>query len=277
MTVFIFGAGTIGLALREYFQQYNIEVQLFSNQTELKLEAVSNPIRVHPYGSLSTSFPLKINVSAIITTRIDLLSQSAKAKIYQDLQFLLRSEIPVMNFSSVAVYGDTEKLKSELATPSPVNLYGRNKLAIEQELCNFEGARNLTNLRISNLFGLRGFKDFTNLSILQIDNGKALKIPFEDCSRDFIDVSFLFKFLLDWVGNQVKLPLYLNFASNRSYLLTDWASVIADTLKRNLIVDRTLDEDLVNSHIDNSLLRQRWQTPPAAIDSLKEYLNAFEI
>ena len=277
MTVFIFGAGTIGLALEVYFQKHNVEVQLFSNQKELKRVAPSNPLGVQQYGNLSTSSPLKRKSSAIITTRIDLLDQISQTRIFQDVQFLLNSKIPVMNFSSVAVYGDSEELKSELSTPNPVNLYGRDKLFIEQKLGNLKGAENLTNLRISNLFGLAGFRDFTNSTILQISIGEALKIPFEDCSRDFIDASSLFKFLHDWVETQINLPHYLNFASNHSYLLTDWASIIADTLKRNLIVDRSFEEHLVNSHIDNSLLRQLWPEPfPDSIDSLKEFLDSVE-
>jgi dTDP-4-dehydrorhamnose reductase len=182
-----------------------------------------------------------------------------------------------MNFSSVAVYGDSEEFKSELATANPVNLYGQSKLSIEKVLTSLEGAENLTNLRISNLFGLAGFADFTNLSILRISSGEILEIPFEECSRDFIDVLFLFKFLHHWVETKISLPLYLNFASNRSCLLTDWASTIADALNKEVIFERSFEEKLVNSHIDNSLLGHFWVEPfPDSNDLLREYLNRVE-
>jgi nucleoside-diphosphate-sugar epimerase len=277
MTIFVFGAGTIGLALEKYFHKHNVEVQLFSNQKELNRITVSNPLSVQSYGNLSTTSPVIQNASAIVTTRIDLLDQNSQTKIYQDIQFLLRSKIPVMNFSSVAIYGDSEEFKSELATADPVNLYGHSKLNIEKILASLEGAENLTNLRISNLFGLAGFGDFTNLSILRIRRGEALNIPFGECSRDFIDVFFLFKFLHHWVETRVNLPLYLNFASNRSCLLTDWASTIANTLNRKLILERSFQEQLVNSHIDNSLLSQFWpERFPDSNDLLREYINRVE-
>ena len=277
MTIFIFGAGTIGITLAEYFQKHNIEVQLFSNQKVLNRVTSFNPLSVKQYGNLSTTSPLNENASAIVTTRIDLLDQNSKTKIYQDIQFLLRRKIPVMNFSSVAVYGDSQEFKSELAAANPVNQYGFSKLNIEKILASLEGTENLTNLRISNLFGLAGFEDFTNLSIVRIYRGEALRIPFQQCTRNFIDVLLLFKFLHHWVETKVNLPLYLNFASNRSCLLTDWASTIAETLQRELIFERSFEEQLVNSHIDNSLLRRFWPEPfPDSNDLLREYLNRVE-
>jgi nucleoside-diphosphate-sugar epimerase len=187
-----------------------------------------------------------------------MLDVKTKSKLFESLVDLLQKGSHVLNFSSVAVYGDSSSSRKEDDFPNPINSYGFRKLETEKELIDLAFPDLITNLRISNLFGLSSFEDFTNTAHATIRKGEILHIPKSVTYRDFIPVNRLFLFVEFWINSETKTGQILNFASGQSVSLRGWAGYIADTLKKPLNLRSDLNTDFSDSFIDNTLLSKIW-------------------
>lgn len=257
MTVFIFGAGPLGRYLSESLTNRGFGVCLLSSTHEIfSTKSVSCGIK--SYGEILSTDLSSTNNLAIFTTRIDLVSPEVKSRILKDLVYLVGAESHVLNFSSVAVYGSNPLFRKESHGAHPVNDYGKSKLQIEHDLLDLGSPQLITNLRISNLFGLCEFKDFTNTVIQKLTDSENLRMPYSKTFRDFVHISDLLSFIEYWVNSPQKFGGVLNFSSGYSIGLDEWALIIARTLKKDLAIDRNLHESYSDSFIDNSSVLSIW-------------------
>lgn len=276
MTVFVFGAGPLGRYLSENLAKKGFCVSLLSASHEVSPSKSPNS-RVKDYGEISLVDLSSTTNLAILTTRMDLVSSEVNLRIMKDIKYLLNVGCHVLNFSSVAVYGTNPLSRKESNSPKPTSHYGEVKLQIENDLGELGDPQLITNLRISNLFGLFEFEDFTNTVIRKIVREESLHLPKLSTFRDFVHISDLLSFVEYWGESPHCFHGILNFATGNSTSLEDWALAIASSLNRDLTRQKDLHDDYTDSFIDNTSILSLWshkfcdqRTP------LIEYVDSFK-
>jgi nucleoside-diphosphate-sugar epimerase len=213
MSIFIFGAGPIGLSLKDYYAKKGFRVYVFSNTQTPNPEFKSSMEKLMRYGEVKTLDTPDVMDSCIITTRIELLDKFAQQKLLEDMKLLNQNNVKILNLSSVSVYGSSSSYVSEINTPSPINEYGLEKLKAEEILNVALKSGSFINLRVSNLFGLQVFHDLTNIAISKLRKHEVILLPKKRCYRDFVFINDLFDFIFLWSSDGVRIAGDLNFSS----------------------------------------------------------------
>jgi UDP-glucose 4-epimerase len=136
---------------------------------------------------LTNSFDIVINSWRTLSSD----TQTDRRQLLLSLARKSPRKTQFINFSTVAVYGDSPDIHTESSQLNPINFYGLEKLEIEEFLqsVNFFSVHNL---RISNVFGDVDLNDVVNRIILAAKNNSEIFLT--DPShlyRDFIHIDDL--------------------------------------------------------------------------------------
>lgn len=258
MTIFIFGAGPIGLSLRDYFLTRGFEVFLFSSIQRYPDDQNSSPEMFLRYGEIKKLRTPATTDSCIVTTRLEMLELSMRRKLLEDLKFLNDHGVRILNISSVSIYGNSSAPVTENQVPNPLNNYGEKKLEAEMILSKALSPETFVNLRVANLYGLQGFHDLTNIAIDKLRKQEVILLPGKPCHRDFVSINDLFELLHSWSYGSVQLTGIVNFSRGKSVLLLEWIETIASIENRLVKTRFELEEDFLDSFIANEKLMKVW-------------------
>ena len=275
MKVCILGLGVIGNSLVQFLSSKSIEIHLSTSRPKHLFNSPDNKVHAYQYGQISRLENKIVIDKCIITTRIDLLTEEQQSSLYDDIKSLNSIGCEFINLSSVAVYGSSLLPRKEEADLNPVNAYGEMKAKIEISLDRIIQNENLTNLRIANLFGKKGFDDLTNKALNSFRDNEKVDIPNNHNLRDFIFYNDLEIFLLDWIFNVVRSHGNLNFATGVSVSTEDWINSIGRITNISPEIGRGIAEPLQYSVIDVQKLKRVWNKPFTDTNlGLIEYITA---
>lgn len=258
MTIFIFGAGPIGLNLKNYYVKSGFKVFVFSSAQPHANEFNCSPATFLRYGEVTKLKPPSSIDSCIVTTRIEKLEVSLRKKLVEDLKFLDSHNVRILNVSSVSIYGNSHTSVTENHDPNPVNDYGVEKLESEKILSKALSSETFVNLRVANLYGLQAFHDLTNIAIDKLRKQEVILLPTKQCYRDFVSIYDLFDLLLAWSYAKVPLTGNVNFSTGKSVLLHEWIETIASIERRPVKTQLAIEEFLLDSFISNEKLSKVW-------------------
>lgn len=275
MSVFVFGAGTIGVQISKRLQKALQENTLVSSKFPKDGLPDLNSNRTF-YGNLRKMKIVSEKDTCIITTRIDLIDEVDKELMFRDLDYLSQSGVRFLNLSSVAVYGSTANFVSEEVSAKPNNNYGAGKLNIEKELSRIIPPDRLIHLRVANLFGLVRFKDITNTAALAFQSETTFHAPNRNCKRDFVPFIDFALFIQDWIDEEINSSGILNFSTGNSIEVVDWVNEIARHFGISPKIICDMEEVLPLSLVNNDKLKSVWRKPfSSQTIYLHEYLDQF--
>jgi nucleoside-diphosphate-sugar epimerase len=274
MTIFIFGAGPIGLNLKDHYVKSGYEVFVFSSTQPHANELYPSPGMFLRYGEIKKLKQPNSNDSCVVTTRIEKLEMPLRKKMVEDLKFLDSHNVRILNISSVSVYGNSCTRVTENLDPNPTNNYGIEKLEAEKILSKALSPDTFVNLRVANLYGLPGFNDLTNIAIDKLRKQEVILLPRKPCHRDFVSISDLYELLLSWSSGKVQLIGAVNFSTGNSVLLHEWIKILASILSRPVNTSFELEENFQDSFIANEKLMKVWTyTFSDSSSQLSKYLS----
>ena len=277
MSICVLGAGTIGTSLVQSLKTKCGEIHLGTLKEGLEPETFIKDIQFHKYGQIHKVENVIEISKCVITTRIDLLPVEQKKLIFDDIKSLASNGCEFINLSSVSVYGSSKFPRNEFSELNPINSYGLMKMNIELDLIKIIPNVKLTNLRVANLYGMRGFPDLTNTVFSHLRNNREMTIPNNTNLRDFIFYKDLEVFLEDWIFNRFYIYGALNFASGKSVSIEDWVNLISKVTGKEAYYRKDFSEQLAYSVIDNMKLKETWNYPLTDMNQgLVEYFDTLE-
>ena len=275
MSVFILGAGIVGVQISKRLQNSHKEITLISSKfredglSDLNFQRTS-------YGNLHKMEIVSEKDTCIITTRMDLMDEVDKELMFRDLDYLSQSGLRFLNLSSVAVYGSSANSVSEEVSAKPNNKYGVGKLNAEKVLSSIISSDRLIHLRVANLFGLTRFKDITNTAAVTFQSENTFHAPIKDCKRDFVPFDDFASFIHDWIDEEIKASGVLNFSTANSIAVVDWVNEIGNHFGISPKIICDIEENLSLSLVNNEKLKSVWGKPFSnQITSLHQYLDQF--
>jgi nucleoside-diphosphate-sugar epimerase len=201
-----------------------------------------------------------------------------KFEVLEFLKSAINPQSTLINLSSVAVYGETQKPAHEEQLETPINEYGHQKKALEKNLDdNFDSK--VCHLRISNVYGSAEFSDVVNKLAESVKFGNRIELfnP-DEIERDYISLNDVIRFIESFMHRQNSLPFRskFNVASGLSTKLTDLRRMVERISSKKVLFD--IKEPplgiIHKSRIDNSkaevFLNSR--TIPS-LDKLELYVN----
>lgn len=196
MKVHILGKGPISIRLASTIAP-NFDVAVYSEITPLKSEKVA----IRPYQDLKMS-SIKNDDVVLAAWRKIPIESSVKMHVLESLSSKLIETNLLVNLSSISVYGVTDSIAAESSPASPINLYGRHKLELENFFeSNFMSK--ILNLRISNVFGDSFFDDVVNKLIMSIKHNKSIELMEPSLHfRDYISIDTLVNLIVEMIHNR---------------------------------------------------------------------------
>jgi nucleoside-diphosphate-sugar epimerase len=261
MNICILGGGTIGKSLAQSLSDNSNQVYLGSAREKRQIDSFPDQVHSYNYGQISDSQSGIDFEKCIITTRIDLLSDKQRARIYSDIKSLALKDCEFVNLSSVAVYGSSIFPRDENADLKPVNEYGEMKVKVEIVLNEIIPNKKLLNLRIANLYGNRGFNDLTNKVLNNVNATEEIIVSDIHNLRDFVYYQDLKNFLEHWIYNKISCQGNMNFASGVSCTIENWLEQISQITKLKYFYKKGFPEQLAYSVIDIRMLENVWNRP----------------
>lgn len=191
------------------------------------------------------------------------------ASFNQDLHFI--------NLSTVAVYGDSKSVHTEVSAVNPINQYGRDKLELERHL-DLVGLFLVQNLRIANVFGDINLRDVIN-KIIEASISKS-KISLTEPSmvfRDFIHIDVLVEFVYTLINVTPNLDCEtFNVATGNSTSLVEVVEIcnriFGSRLDYSIIGVRS--DEIWQSRLNTKKFQSRFKPHTVSIEVLLEsYIN----
>lgn len=185
-------------------------------------------------------------------------NESIKMDILSNLVESVDPNSLIINFSSVAIYGENQQTNYESTTPNPINFYGHSKLDLENYLNAFCRAR-VCHLRISNVFGDAKFSDVLNCILKSSQTGNSLDLvsPAE-ISRDFISIETLLDILVKLVSlaNTMIRRDVINISSGETMTVKEILQKVETlTCSKIYYAEQSIREELIiHSMISNAKL-----------------------
>jgi len=191
------------------------------------------------------------------------------ASFNQDLHFI--------NLSTVAVYGDSKSVHTEVSAVNPINQYGRDKLELERYL-DFVGLFLVQNLRIANVFGDIDLRDVINRIIEATINNSIITLTKPSMVfRDFIHIDVVVEFVHTLINVTPNLDSeIINVATGNSTSLVEVVEICNRIFGRNLdysIIGARSDE-IWESRLNTEKFKSRFKPHMDSIGVLLEsYIN----
>jgi len=161
-----------------------------------------------------------------------------KINILGTLNILLLAEqykIPVIIFSSSAIYGINDDLLTEDTPPEPISFYGVSKASAElyarlfSILFNFH----VVIFRISSVYDSSREVSINKICRNAIVNSKVTIYGNGEQSRDFIHVSDIIQAINLALNNKLPMGIY-NLGTGKDYSINELIDLIEDNLKKSL-------------------------------------------
>lgn len=191
------------------------------------------------------------------------------ASFNQDLHFI--------NLSTVAVYGDSKSVHTEVSAVNPINQYGRDKLELERYL-DLVGLLLVQNLRIANVFGDIDLRDVINNIIeASISNSKISLTEPSMVFRDFIHIDVLVEFVYTLINGSPNLVCEtINVATGNSTSLVEVVEIcnriFGSKLDYSIIGVRS--DEIWQSRLNTEKFQSRFKPHTDSIGVLLEsYIN----
>ena len=182
-----------------------------------------------------------------------------------------------INFSTVAVYGDSPVIHTESSQLNPVNFYGLEKLEIEEFIQNVD-LFDVHNLRISNVFGDVDLNDVVNRILFAAkNNSEIFLVDPSHVYRDFIHIDDLINYVIKIVDSTNMMAFdTIHIARGSSTSLLELFEVCNDYFGKKLAflpTNRRTNEILV-SRISIEKLQSRYPFKTEPFDvQLTTYLE----
>ena len=280
--ILFLGLGPITLKIIEKILSSSTQTEILvcSKQDELLLEfANSEQIRFVEREDLQNLSSLDYIINS--WRYVDSIDLNDKMCVLERLSNSRSSNVTFINFSSVAVYGDTDAPAYESSRTVPINSYGINKLKIELLLQNGT-FHSVINLRLSNVFGDHRFRDFINEAISALFYKKDLiAVEPEEIKRDFIPIELVVDFIVDVIFSPTLKTdpfLNINISSGVSFTLKELMDIISDCLSEDIefrIAPRK-KEEIKTSLIANNLMRELFSLDDYSVEKcIERYSKAY--
>lgn len=230
----------------------------------------------------------KFNISLLKDTDVIINSwksisneKSQRRNLLQEIAKNKSNSTTFLNLSSVAVYGEANKIRYEDSETSPLSEYGIEKLKIEKYLECIQMFGTI-NLRISNVFGDSRFFDFINKLVESYLTQKPLAISDpSETYRDFISINKVSNVLNELVLRKMDFNTKANFSLNlcqgESLSLSHVISLFESLINNRVIFKesgRILNE-IKTSKVSNSKLKNyvHWDETSAS-DEISSYFRS---
>lgn len=200
------------------------------------------------------------------------------------LTLLARSEsrlARVFNFSSVAVYGNHDRIHFETSSVDPINSYGLDKLEIELFMQK-TGFFQVHNLRISNVFGDPDLRDVVNRIIFAARNRSEIFLSEPKyVFRDFIFMDDVVNVIFKIIKSPSQIPFEtINVARGNSISLFELFEICKCYLSKKpnfSNIDLRSDEIRV-SRVNNVKLQSQYPMKLESIQfQLKNYITGLQL
>lgn len=192
---------------------------------------------------------------------------------------LTNKNIQIVNLSTVAVYGNKNRVHDENSEVNPINQYGREKLEIEKYLEEL-GVSTVQNLRIANVFGDFELNDVINRIIRAIVNKFPILLTEPNIVyRDFIHIDTVTAFVCDLIRTRP----FTNFetvivATGKSTSLSEIVEICSTVLSSHLsynIINLQPNEIQI-SKLNVEKFKSKFKNHDFSFDiQLKEYIHSF--
>ena len=273
MKVHILGKGPISIRLASTIAP-NFDVAVYSEITPLKFEKVA----IKPYHDLKVSSINNDDVVLVAWRKIPVES-SVKMHVLESLSSKLVETNLLVNLSSISVYGVTDSIADESSPASPINLYGCQKLELENFFdSNFMSK--ILHLRISNVFGDVFFEDVVNRLVMSIKHEKIIELMEPSLHfRDYISIETLVKLIIEMINNRAALNKvnFFNVSSGRSISILILLQLIEDIfqIRINFRIAPNDNSVIGKSFVSNAKIKNFLQIElEDELVLLKEYLKS---
>jgi nucleoside-diphosphate-sugar epimerase len=272
MKVHILGKGPISIRLASTIAP-NFDVAVYSEITPLKFEKVA----IKPYQDLKVSTISNDDVVLVAWRKVPIES-SVKMHVLESLSSKLGETNLLVNLSSISVYGVTDSIADESSPASPINLYGCQKLELENFFdSNFTSK--ILHLRVSNVFGDTFFEDVVNKLVISIKHEKTIELVEPSLHfRDYISIETLVKLIVEMINNQDVLNNVnvFNVSSGHSISILRLLQLIEEIFQRRVNYRiAPMDNSVIGkSFVSNAKIKNFLKIDlEDELVLLKEYLN----